>query len=248
MKSFEFKGKIALITGANRGIGEAYVHVLLQAGVKKVYAAARNLDNLKSLQKQYPDTLEAVLLDVTHREHINALKDQIPSLDILVNNAGIANACSFTAENALDIAREEMEVNYFAPLQITQAVLPQLKQSAEALIVNISSIAGISNFPNAAPYSASKAAVHSLTQGLRTELAHDDIQIVGVYPGPIDTRMAEGFDMDKPVPEQVVYETIAALSKQEYDVFPDDFSNQMYGIFLEHPKQLEKLLADMMGG
>ena len=247
MKLFEFEGKTAFITGANRGIGEAYVHVLLQAGVKKVYAAARNLNNLKSLQEQYPDTLEPVLLDVTKSEHINALKDQITALDILVNNAGTATACSFTSDNTLEIARQEMEVNYFGPLQITQAVLPQLKQSPQALIVNLSSIAGISNFPNAAPYSASKAAVHSLTQGLRTELAKDHIRVMGIYPGPIETRMAEGFEMDKPAPEQVALEMIAALSKQTFDVFPDDFSKQMYGLFLEHPKQLESALAEMMG-
>lgn len=245
MKSFEFKGKISLITGANRGIGEAYVHALLKAGVKKVYAASRNLDNLKSLREHYPDNLEPVLLDVTNSDHINALKDQILSLDILINNAGIANNCSFTSENSLEIARQEMEVNYFAPIQIIQAVLPKLKLSSQALIINISSIAGISNFPNAAPYSATKAAMHSLTQGLRAELADEGIQVMGIYPGPIDTRMAEGFDMEKPAPKQVALETINALSKQEFDVFPDDFSKQMYDIFLEHPKKLEEALADM---
>ena len=245
MKSFEFEEKVALITGANRGIGEAFVHVLLKAGIKKVYAAARDLDNLKPLIEQYPDVLEPVLLDVTNREHINALKDKIISLDILVNNAGTANPCSFTTDNTLDIARQEMEVNYFGPLQITQAVMPLLRQSPQALIVNILSIAGLSNFSNAAPYSASKAAMHSFTQGLRTELAKDNIQVIGVYPGPIDTRMAEGFDMEKPAPEQVPLEMIKALSKQEFDVFPDDFSKQMYDIFLEHPKKLEEALADM---
>lgn len=219
---------------------------LLDAGVKKVYAAARNVDNLAPLLEQHPEKIEPILLDVTNTQHINALSEQIGSLDILVNNAGIANACGFVAENTLEIARQEMEVNYFAPLQITQAVLPQLKKSSQALIINISSIAGIANLPSIGSYSATKAAMHSYTQGLRGELASDGIRVIGVYPGPIDTRMAEGFEMEKPKPEQVVSKTFDALTTQSVDVFPDDFSVHMYGLFLEHPHQLEKAFFEMI--
>jgi len=242
---FNLEDKIVLVTGANRGIGEAYVKIVVEAGAKKVYAAARNLENLKPLTERYPETVEAVLLDVTRAEHIQALADSISELDILINNAGIANACHSTSDNAVEIARMEMETNFFGPLQVTLALLPLLKQSKEAAIINLSSIAGISNFPLLGPYSASKAAVHSFTQGLRAELSNDAIQVLGVYPGPIDTRMAEGFEMDKPKPEQVAVKTFEALAEGRVDVLPDEFSTQMYEAFLQHPHQLEKAFSQM---
>lgn len=140
----------------------------------------------------------------------------------------------------------EMETNFFGPLQVSLALIPLLKQSTQAAIVNLSSIAGISNFPALGPYSASKAAVHSFTQGLRAELMSDGIQVVGVYPGPIDTRMAEGMEMPKPQPEQVAQKTFEALAEGAVDVLPDDFSEQMYATYLQHPHQLEKAFSEMM--
>lgn len=245
MNNFDMKGKVVLVTGSNRGIGEGYVRTLVKAGASKVYAAARDVNNLKSLLAEYPDIVEPVLLDVTQSEHIQALKEKIVSLDVLINNAGIINARSFTSEDALEIARTEMETNFFAPLQLTQALLPVLKQSKQAAIINVSSIAGISNFPVIGPYSATKAAMHSYTQGLRADLAEESITVIGVYPGPIDTRMAEGWEMDKPKPEQVAEKTLEALAEGKIDVLPDDFSKQMYETFLDHPHELEKVFAQM---
>lgn len=245
MSNFEIKDKTALVTGSNRGIGAAYLEHLVNAGAKKVYAAARDLDNLSSVVAQYPELIEPILLDVTNAEHIRALPEKISSLDLLINNAGIANACFLTSENAFEIARREMETNYFGPLQVTLAVLPMLKQSLQAAVINISSIAGISNLPALGPYSASKAAMHSYTQGLRAELAGDGIQVVGVYPGPVDTRLAEGWENEKIKPEKVAEASFIALSNGSVDVLPDDFSQQMYALFLEHPHQLENAFAQM---
>lgn len=245
MNTFDIKNKTAFVTGANRGIGEAYVKVLLQQKAKKIYAAARNLENLKSLVAMNPTVIEPILLDVTDVGHINALKENVDSLDILINNAGIANACYSTSDNAVEIARMEMETNYFGPLQTTLALLPFLKASEQAAIVNVSSIAGISNLASLGPYSASKAALHSLTQGLRAELAGSNIKVIGVYPGPVDTRLAEGWEMDKAKPEQVATRTFEALQQGKVDVLPDDFSEQMYAAFLEHPHQLENAFAQM---
>jgi len=246
MSNFTIKDKIALVTGSNRGIGEAYVQYLVKSGAKRIYAAARDMDNLKSLVALSPEVIEPVMLDVTNPEHIASLAKKISALDILINNAGIANACHSSADNAVEIARLEMETNYFGTMQVTLAVLPLLRQSAQAAIINLSSIAGISNFPMLGPYSATKAAVHSYTQGLRAELASDNIQVVGVYPGPIDTRMAEGFEMEKAKPEQVATRTFEALSTGVVDVIPDDFAQQMYDAFLEHPHQLEKAFSQML--
>jgi len=245
MSTFSVKDKIALVTGANRGIGEGFVKTLLEQGAKKIYAAARDVSNLTPLVALDPKVIEPILLDVTNIEHIKALPGKIPALDLLINNAGIANACGSTSENAVEISRLEMETNLFGPMQITLQLLPLLKQSSQAAIINLSSIAGISNFPMLGPYSATKAAMHSYTQGLRAELAGDNISVTGVYPGPIDTRMAEDFDMEKAPPAQVAVRALAALEKGLTDVLPDDFSEEMYAAFLEHPHNLENAFAQM---
>lgn len=246
MQQNELKNKTALVTGANRGIGEAYVRYLVKNGAARVYAGARDLENLKPLCDEYPDVVKPLLLDVTNDQHINALKSEVTQLDILVNNAGTLHANTVTSEDAIEAARIEMETNYFGPMKVTQAVLKQLEASPRAVVINVSSIAGISNFPSIGTYSASKAAIHSYTQGLRAILAKTGIPVIGVYPGPIDTRMAKDFEYDKPAPSQVAEKTFEAIAAGEVDVFPDDFSQQMYTAFLDHPHALEKMFADML--
>lgn len=245
MQSFSITNKTALVTGANRGIGEAFVRHLIKAGAKTVYAAVRDINNLQALTNEFPDKIKPILLDVTNAEHIAALAAKIEELDILVNNAGIAHGCFSTADEAIDIARKEMETNYFGPLQITHALLPKLKASPQAAIINISSIAGLGAMAVIGPYSASKAAMHSYIESIRAELSGDNIDVVGVYPGPIDTRMAEDWEMEKPSPNQVAQKAFEALIKGERDVFPDDFSQQMHTLFLEHPHKLQEAFSQM---
>ncbi len=244
MIKFDVKEKTALVTGANRGIGLAYVEHLIKRGARKVYAGVRDASTFASL-KAIHENVEPVLLDVTRTDHIQALAKKISTLDLLINNAGIIHPCFNGADDAVEIARTEMEANYLGPLNLTLALLPALKKS-RGVIVNVSSIAGISNFPSLGPYSATKAALHSLTQGLRAELQRDGIMVAGVYPGPIDTRMTEHFEMEKAPTSQVAERTFAALAKGEVDIFPDSFSEQMYGMFLANPKELEKTFGGMI--
>lgn len=245
VKAFTIKGKTALVTGANRGIGKGFIKILLEQGAKKIFAAARDIDALKPIVALNPEVIEPVLLDVTNTMHIKALPEKISSLDILINNAGIVNSCGTSSPNTVEITRQEMATNFYGPVQITIELLALLKQSKQAAIINLSSIAGISSFPNINPYSASKAALHSYTQGLRAELSHTNIRVVGVYPGPIDTRMSAGIEMDKAKPEQVAIRTFSALEQGVLTVLPDDFSAQMYALFLEHPNKLESAFAEM---
>jgi NAD(P)-dependent dehydrogenase (short-subunit alcohol dehydrogenase family) len=244
MKQFDPKNKIALVTGANRGIGKAFVTSLVQRGARKVYAATRDASTFSELRAVNKNIVEPVLLDVTQTDQIQALRQKIPELDLLINNAGIATACASSAENASKVAQLEMNTNYFGPLNIILALLPALKKSQGA-IVNIASIVSISNFPSLGPYSATKAALHSLTEGLRTELAAAGILVAGVYPGPIDTRMTENFPMEKAPPSQVAERTLDGLKQGEVTIFPDAFAEQMYALFLKHPRELEKAFAAM---
>jgi short-subunit dehydrogenase len=130
-------------------------------------------------------------------------------------------------------------------MQLTSALLPRLKQSSQGAIINISSIAAISNFPAIGTYSISKAAMHSYSEGLRADLAGDSISVVCVYPGPTDTRMAEGMEMDKPAPITVSEKVFSALAEGQMKVFPDDFAKQMYSTFLDQPQKLAQVFATM---
>lgn len=234
------KGSHVIVTGANRGIGEAFVKELLQRGAERIYATARDLGTLAELRD---DRIVHVQLDVTRPEQIAALLAVIPRLDLLINNAGTATAASYSEPSSLDVARREMETNYFGALQLSTALLPRLKQSDNAGIINVSSIAGIANFKVLGPYSASKAAVHFLTQGLRAELADDGISVLGVYPGPVDTRMAAGLDLPKASPQAVADSVLEAYEAGLEDVYPDAFSSAMHQVFVQEPKALERAFA-----
>lgn len=238
--AIRINGKHILVTGANRGIGKAFVDELLQRGAATVYATSRDLANLGDVVDPRVVALE---LDITRPEQIAAVAATIPHLDLLINNAGTATAAAYSAEDSLDVARREMETNYFGTLQLSTALLPQLKQSPDGGIINVSSIAGIANFKALGPYSASKAAVHFLTQGLRAELQNDGIKVLGVYPGPVETRMAAGLDMPKASAASVAVSVLDAWEAGEEDVYPDSFSSTMYQVFAQEPKALERAFS-----
>ncbi|HEY7886057.1 MAG TPA: SDR family NAD(P)-dependent oxidoreductase [Cellvibrionaceae bacterium] len=245
---YSITGKIALVTGANRGIGKALTQELLNRGAKRVYATGRDPANLQQLAEDLnaPERLVTLPLDITRREDIEQLARQIDSLDILVNNAGITLGGTFTQPESLETLDQEMATNFFGPVHLTHALLPNLKRSNGAAVVFINSIAGLCNFPLIAAYAAAKAALHSYTQGLRAELHHQGIQVLGVYPGPVATRLTDGFDGDKAEPSEVARIIFENLQEREEDVFPDAYSQAMHQIFVENPKKLEQTFAEAL--
>ena len=170
------------MSGANRGIGKAITEALLDNGAKKVYAGARNIASLDGLKAKYGDRLVPVELDVTKDATIASVAETAADIDILVNNAGVLIPGNFTFGNILESMQTNFDVNVWGVAKLTNAFFNSLKEKESAAILTLSSVAGLANMPVASTYSASKAAVHSLIQGLRGELKGSNVLVSGVYP------------------------------------------------------------------
>jgi|SRR5436190_5171206 len=238
-------GRVALVTGANRGIGEAVVEALLAAGAAKVYATARQLDDLKTLVARHGGRAVALRLDVTDAEQVRAAVEAAPDVELLVNNAGVAGhfGGAFTDPEWITAGRREMEVNFFGTFTVTQAFAPVLAKNGGGAIANVASVASLVSFPVLAAYSASKAAMHSLTQATRAMLKDQGTAVYGIYPGPIDTRMAEGLPMEKTSPSTAAQGIVAGIEAGNEEIFPDPMSRDFGSGFFADPKGLERQLA-----
>jgi NAD(P)-dependent dehydrogenase (short-subunit alcohol dehydrogenase family) len=208
------KGKTVLVTGANRGIGQALVEEALRRGAARVYAGTRQ-------PLTHPDPrVTPLTLDVTSTDQIEAAADQVEALDILINNAGLALYDDLTDRAALE---RSLEVNLFGPYSMIQAFLPQLTRSGGAIVNNVSLMA-LAPLPLTPAYAVSKAAAFNLTQSLRALLAGRGVRVHAVLTGPTDTDMTRGFEIPKASPESVAQAIFDALDIGEEDIFPDPMS------------------------
>jgi|SRR5579859_15264 len=215
-------GSIALVTGANRGLGLAFARALLEKGAVKVYAAARDPDSV-TLKGAIP-----LKLDVTKDEDVAAAARAAADVDLLVNNAGIAKPGGFFADGAIEAAREQFEVNFVGPLRMARAFAPALAKNGGGAMINVLSVASWMNGPMLATYGASKSAAWALTNGLRIELAQQGTQVVGLHAGFIDTDLVRDVDAPKSTPEEIVRVTLAALERGEGQVLADEISRQVH--------------------
>lgn len=247
--SFIVKGTTAFVTGANRGIGRALVQALLDRGAAKVYAAARQPDSLATVVAGSGGRVVPIRLDVTRPDQIRAAADEARDVELLVNNAGIVAQLGgdFTDRVWLAAGREEYEVNVLGTLAVTQAFAPVLASHGGGAVVNLSSVAGLVSFGMLTSYSASKAAVHSVTQATRGWLKAQGTFVAGVYPGPIDTDMAEKIPMEKTAPSIAAAAILDGLEGGQEEIFPDPMSQQIGELFLRSPKGLEQHMASNAG-
>lgn len=216
----KIQNAVALVTGANRGLGLAFAKGLLERGAK-VYAAARDPSAI---------TLPGVVplrLDVTRPEELAAAVKQAGDVDLLVNNAGISRPTPLLGADSLAAARAELETNTLAPLATAQAFAPVLAKNGGGAIVNVLSALSWATLPNLGSYSASKAASWSLTNSLRAELRPQGTQVLALHVGFIDTDMARGVGLPKIQPSEVVRQTLDALETGAEEVLADETSREV---------------------
>jgi NAD(P)-dependent dehydrogenase (short-subunit alcohol dehydrogenase family) len=209
--------RAVLVTGANRGIGQALVAEALSRGAKRVYAGMRQ--PLAHLDGR----VTPLTLDVTRAPQIQGAVERVDSLDILINNAGLALSDDLSDRAMLE---RHLAVNLFGPYSMTQAFLPLLTRSRGA-IVNVLSVASLAALPFIPAYSISKAAAFSLSQSLRALLAGQGVRVHAVLAGPVDTDMSRGFDGPKASPESVAQAIFDGVEKGEEDIFPDPMSQSL---------------------
>ena len=213
MKS-TFAGKTVVVTGANRGLGQALVAEALRRGAKRVYAGSRQ-------PLSHPDErVTPLLLDVTDWTQIQEARDRVDALDILINNAGVSVPDDLSERSALE---QHLAVNLYGTLDVTRAFLPSLTHRHGA-VVNVVSLGAVAAVPVLPAYSISKAAALSLTQSLRALLAGRGVSVYAVLPGPIDTDMVRELDIAKTSPEDVARAALDGVERGDEEIFPDPMS------------------------
>ncbi|MFJ3762787.1 SDR family oxidoreductase [Streptomyces sp. NPDC090080] len=205
-------GSVALVTGGHRGIGKAYVDELLARGAAKVYATGR-----KPVVTEDSRIVD-VLLDVTDASSVRALAERLQDVGIVINNAGVLHAAPLLRSDMQQV-KDTFATNVLGPLRIAQSFAPTLARAGGGALVNMHSI--LSWGAGAGIYGASKAALWSLTNSLRIELAAQHTQVVGVHVGFVDTEMTETLRVDKMAAADVARIALDGVEHGDTEVLVD---------------------------
>lgn len=212
-------GQIALVTGANRGLGREFVEQLLERGVEKVYVTARNPETIEiSDPRAVP-----LQLDVTDAGSIAAALEVADDVSVLINNAGIANMASVLDPDTASM-RAELEVNLFGPLAMSAAFSDSLVKHS-GVVVNVASI--VSWLAVGHSYSVSKAALWSATEAMRLELAPQGVQVVSVHMAYVDTDMTVGVEAPKSSPVDIVRQVLDGVEAGDSEVLADELTRSV---------------------
>ena len=243
----EIAGGVALVTGGNRGIGEAFVRAFLDAGVRKVWVASRDAAAAEPLAAAFPGRAFPLRLDVTRPEQIEEAASRCADVSILVNNAGAFLNRTLLGAPDLTAAREEMEVNYFGPLAMARAFAPILAANGGGAIVNVLSSGGLVAVPAMGGYSPSKFAGRAAATCLRAELAGQKTQVTALIVGSVDTRMAAHVAGRKEKPEDIAAAGLNAIRRGLDEVDTDIMAIEVRAAMARDPKALERSMARMLG-
>lgn len=217
----KIENAVVLVTGANRGIGLAFVRELMARGARKVYAGTRDLEAV------LPAGVHPVRLDVTKPDEVAAAAALASDVTLVINNAGIAQPGGFFAPDSEDVARRIFETNFFAVLRMSKAFAPILKANGGGALLNVLSVASWVNGGELAAYSASKSAAWSLTNSLRNELAAQKTQVLALHMAYVDTDLTRGFEVPKSSPEEIVKRALDGLEAGLDEVLADELTQQV---------------------
>lgn len=214
--------KVAVVTGAGSGIGEAIATLLHEEGVK-VILAGRNKDKLQNVANQLAqDSVKVVPTDVTKKEEVDELikiaQQTFGGLDIVINSAGQMLSSKIT-DYQVDEWDSMIDVNIKGTLYTAQAALPTMLEQSSGHLINIASISGFEVTKSSTIYSATKAAVHTITQGLEKELAKTGVKVTSISPGMVDTAITAAYnptDRKKLEPQDIAEAVLYALTQPKH--------------------------------
>jgi len=238
----KIENSVALVTGANRGLGRQFTEQLVEKGAARVYAGARDPGKLAPLIEAHGERIVPVQLDVTQRETIAAAVGQAKDLTFLVNNAGVLEARGLFESGLLEPMHREMDVNVYGLANMALACAPVIESNGGGGILNMLSVASLANFPAFGTYSASKAAAMSLTHCMRYELKDKGIDVFGVYAGLIDTDMIDFVEGEKSDPKVIVAAALAGVEEGIADIDTDERCAYVRSMLREDPSGLEAAL------
>jgi NAD(P)-dependent dehydrogenase (short-subunit alcohol dehydrogenase family) len=227
--AMQIRNSVALVTGANRGLGLAFAESLLAAGARKVYAAARDPSRI---------TLEGVTpvrLDITDEQQVGAAVQSCGDVTLLINNAGVAQRSSLLEPHSAASMRAELDTNFFGTWAMSRAFARVLKANGGGALVNMLSVLSWLSIPELGAYCASKSAAWSLTNGLRKELRSQGTLVVGVHASYIDTDMASHIPSPKISPREVARQVLEAIEEGREEVLADPRTRQVKAGFTAEP-------------
>jgi NAD(P)-dependent dehydrogenase (short-subunit alcohol dehydrogenase family)/uncharacterized OB-fold protein len=246
------KFRKVLVTDGKSAVGQALVKALAQAGADLIWVGHAEpwkklpgFDAIAALPQ-----VSLVPLDLTNGRSVSELAGAIAGkVDIVVNNAEVHRTQGVASRRGTDVARAEMDINYFGLLRLAQEFGPALTgrgadgQSNAIAWVNLLSIFALSNFPAHGTFSASKAAAHSLAQCLRAEMRPAGIRVLNVFPGPIDDEWNQLMPPPKVAPTALASAIVKGLRDGIEDLYPGDVAQEWVARWRDNPKVLERELA-----
>jgi NAD(P)-dependent dehydrogenase (short-subunit alcohol dehydrogenase family) len=219
-------GLTVLVTGANRGIGSAFVEAVLEAGADRVYACAREPRSLEAAMHRQGARLIPVELDVTDPAHVDRACAAVRDVDLLVSNAGREGSGRVLGHDEAE-ARDLFEVHLWGPWRLADALAPVIRERAGGMIF-VQSIAAMVLSRRGPFYSASKAAATMMAAALRESMREDGVTVTNVFPGFTDTDMMAAEDVPKASPRQTADRALAGWAAGEASVYPDRFARLIH--------------------
>ena len=247
------KFRKVLITDGKSAVGQAMVRALAEAGASLIWVGHAEPWKQPPGFRELEDIEQVTLvpLDVTDARAVRQAGGALGGrVDILINTAEAHRTHGVASRYGTDVARLEMDVNYFGLLRLAQEFGPAMRsrgadgQNSAVAWVNILSIFALSNFPAHGTYSASKAAAFSLTQCLRAEFTPNAVRVINVFPGPVDDEWNQLIPPPKLAPERLAQDVVAALRDGVEDVYPGAVAKEWLTRFREDPKVLERELCE----